>query len=247
MCLTRARWVLRLPHRKKPPRKKITPGRGGVSLTLDPSVESRNRNVYYCDVGGAQICVWIMFILIAVATFKIRYIHKKLPTTKTGLQGTLIFFGKSIFEVPFYGRVIVIQLIISLGLFAVSGWFLVIFNFVIVGFSVILTLLWVVMTLTCFTSILTLVFSSYRLISSLDSRTAVESTIQNQVTESGETTFQVADPNAIPNLGTVKRFAYFLALANLGIFACSLSYIILMFDCSTQIYSDDYDDYFFYG
>jgi hypothetical protein len=35
MGLTRARWVHRLPHPKKNPRKKITPERVGVSLTLD--------------------------------------------------------------------------------------------------------------------------------------------------------------------------------------------------------------------
>ena len=83
--------------------------------------------------------------------------------------------------------------------------------------STLLTFLWAVMTLTFLTSILTLGFSSYPLISALNSRTAVE--IPKQVTQSSET-FQIADPNANPNLGTVKQFAYLLALANFGIFAC---------------------------
>jgi hypothetical protein len=38
MGLTRARWVHRLPHSKNPPRKKITPERVWVLLTLDHSL-----------------------------------------------------------------------------------------------------------------------------------------------------------------------------------------------------------------
>ena len=63
---------------------------------LTKSVEPRNGSVFLCDLRGAQACVWVMFVLLVAAVFKMNYIHKKLPTTKTGLQRSLIFVGKSI-------------------------------------------------------------------------------------------------------------------------------------------------------
>lgn len=108
------------------------------------------------------------------------------------------------------------------------------------GSIAILTTIWAFMTLTCFLSILTLIFT-FKLISSLNSQISAEN--QNEL-ESGET----VDPNSNPNFGKVKTFAQSLAVENLGIFACSLSYIILMFDCSIRVYTYDntYDYTFFY-
>ena len=95
MVLTRARWVHRVPHPKKPPRKKITPERGGVSLTLDPIVNhgrisdddgnldrfGRSSVVFFdverlgmfvAEAPAAQLALDPHFVLKSVSTDKFR-------------------------------------------------------------------------------------------------------------------------------------------------------------------------------
>ena len=47
-----------------------------------------------CYIGSAEICVWVMFVLIIAASVKIGYIRQAFPSTNTGVQGALNFFGK---------------------------------------------------------------------------------------------------------------------------------------------------------
>ena len=59
-------------------------------------------STYLCYLGSAEVCVWVMFVLIIAASVKIGYIRHKLPSTSTGIQGAVNFFG--MFSLPFSFR-----------------------------------------------------------------------------------------------------------------------------------------------
>ena len=54
--------------------------------------------------------------------------------------------------------------------------------------------------------------------------------------ENGQTVNVLQNTSASHNFWAAKQCANPLALANFGIFGCSVSYIILMYECSIGIY-----------
>jgi hypothetical protein len=52
-----------------------------------------------CYIGSAEICVWVMFVLIIAAFVKIGYIRQAFLSANTGVQAALNFFGKAAFVI----------------------------------------------------------------------------------------------------------------------------------------------------
>jgi len=99
-----------------------------------------------------------------------------------------------------------------------------------------MTTVWVLMALTCLLSIGAMAFSC-SLNSSINSQVAsVPAPVSQVQLESGETVNVVQNPTASPNFWAAKQCAQALILANFGIFGCSVSYIVLSYDCSIGHY-----------
>ena len=172
-----------------------------------------------CYIIGADICVWIMLALIIAATAKIPYIRSviqstMLPRTSLGPQAAVNFFGllSIILWTPIYGYE------------DYNDWP-----------QELRTTLWATMTITCLLSIPAFAISC-KLILSIRNYNAVynknPAPVTNIELEDGQTVNVVENPN----FWAAKHCAYLLVVENFGIFGCSLSYIVLMYECSIGIY-----------
>merc|ERR1719471_2614554 len=166
-----------------------------------------------CYIMSAEICIWVMFVLIIAAFVKIRYIRHKLPSTSTGIQAAVNFFGLLAFLlwIPIY-HIVVYEL---------------------------LTAVWATMLLTGLLSIGAM-GTSIGLGTFINNQIAVSAqnpaSVSQVQLESGQNVNVVQNPNPSEQFWAAKQCANALALANFGIFGCTVSYVILMYECSIGFY-----------
>ena len=182
-----------------------------------------------CHIMSAKVCIWVMFVLIIAASVKIGYIRQMLPSANgsTGIQGAVNFFGKLFLIITF--------LMIFSGFLAVMLWIPIYWVWV----TELMTAVWATMLLTSILSIGAMGFS-IQLVSFIDNHIAVSgqnpAPVSQVKLESGQTVNVVQNPNPGQNFWAAKQCANALALANFGIFGCTVSYVILMYECSIGIY-----------
>ena len=180
-----------------------------------------------CYGGSAEVCIWVMFVLIIAASVKIGYIRQMLPSTSTGIQGAVNFFGKLFLIITF--------LMIFSGLLAVILWIPIYWVWV----TELMTTVWATMLVTCLLSIGAMGFS-IQLVSFINNHIVVSgqnpAPVSQVKLESGQTVNVVQNPNPGQNFWAAKQCANALALANFGIFGCTVSYVVLMYECSIGHY-----------
>ncbi|CAG5079957.1 Oidioi.mRNA.OKI2018_I69.PAR.g9430.t1.cds [Oikopleura dioica] len=168
-------------------------------------------SVFLCYLGDAEICIWIMFSLTFVAGGQIELIKRSWSGANSGLQQICTTLGilAAIFWVPIY-------------------W---------IWSSPVMTVVWCLMMLIVFVSFATTA-NCISYWAKINASIAIAMQQPAQVTEvqleNGQK-IHVQQNNAL-NLGSAKRHIMSLIIANFGIWACSVAYVVLMFTCSIEHY-----------